>query len=73
MDFDLLVSTKIQEIPVSYNLGLIFVVLDILHLSNHNIVVNKVIASVWECGNAAWKKSNGAKNTTSQIIEQVLS
>ncbi len=55
---------------VYYNL--IFIVWAIIPMDNSNIIFIKLITEIWECGNLATNKSDGARNMSSQTFIEVL-
>lgn len=62
------VYVGIRIISIYYIMALVFVALAIIPIGNNSIVLTKLIAEIWECGN----KSKGARNTSGQMIIQVL-
>lgn len=58
---------------VYHNFCLTFIVLSIIPVArDNNTVFTNLIAKNWEQGDIAKEKSNGATNTSSQTIIQVL-
>lgn len=47
-----------REILVLYNLSLLSVVLPIIPIDSNTIVLTKLIALIWECGNIGKNKSD---------------
>lgn len=46
-----------------YNLSFIFVALPISYIGYDNVVLRKVIAEIWECGDITGNGPKGAKQT----------
>ncbi len=66
-------KSGLRMIPVYYNLSLILILLAIVSIRYDNIVLINIFGELWEHGVRATTKSNRARNTSLQMIRNVVS